>query len=213
MASHPVSLIGGPRSGTVEYVEDPWPRYGWVRLSDGHGGVATYDVQKVSSSPDVWEGTYVDHSAAPVDGEQTTKGEPGPSGPAGPVGPAGPPGPPGKDGAVYEYRGAWSASVPYSTGDVVSYVGASYVAADGVIGTAPPGAPWGRLAAQGSPGATGPAGPKGDTGAAGAPGATGPAGPPGEGGGLTWRGEWDPLADYENRRRSDARRHLGRRRR
>ena len=199
MASHPVSLIGGPRSGTVEYVEDPWPRYGYIQISDGSGGAATYDVHKVSSSPDVWEGVWVDPTATVVDGEQTTEGEPGPSGPTGPPGSPGPPGPAGEDGAIYTYRGAWSASVPYSVGDVVSFNGSSYVAADGVIGTSPPGAPWGQLAAKGDTGATGATGPSGATGATGPTGPEGPEGPPGDGGGggLTWRGEWDDATAYE----------------
>jgi hypothetical protein len=198
MGETAVSLIGGPRSGTVEYIDDPWPRYGFIQIDDGDGGTALYDPRKVSSSPDVWEAVWVAPGSETIDGEQTTEGEPGPTGPTGPEGPAGPQGPAGEDGAVYQYRGAWSASTPYNEGDVVLYNGSSYVAATGVIGAAPPGAPWGQLAAKGDPGPAGALGPAGPAGAPGPAGPEGPEGPPGDGdgGGLTWRGEWLPDTAY-----------------
>jgi len=158
---HPVSLVEGPRSGTVEYVEEPWPREGYIFVDDGlpGPGVAKYDPRKVSSSPEVWEAVWVPPGSEDFDDEQSTEGEPGPTGPAGAPGPAGPQGAPGDDGTSFINRGEWSASVPYSDGDVVSYQGSSWVIHQSIIGTPPHvSGPWRLMASKGDPGPTGPTG-------------------------------------------------------
>lgn len=198
---HPVSLVDGPRSGTVEYVEDPWPREAYIFVSDGAGGTAAYDPRKVSSSPEVWEAIWVHGTTAPAQ-DQITEGAQGGPGPAGPVGPVGPPGAEGEQGESFTFKGVWVAGAQYVVMDVVRYGSASYLAllTIGNIGIPPSGHAqsgdyWGVLNVDGSVGPVGPAGPAGP---AGAPGPAGPEGPPGSGGGggLTWRGEWVPDTAY-----------------
>jgi len=86
-------------------------------------------------------------------------------------------------------RGTWSATTAYRAGDVVQYLGSSYIAAKGpAVGTKPGSTPWALIVSRGATGATGlqgPAGPAGKDGAmgpagpAGKDGATGPQGPDG----------------------------------
>ena len=90
--------------------------------------------------------------------------------------------------AITNFRAAWSASVSYGAGAVITYNGASYISlVGGNVGVVPTSSTtnWAILDAPGAPGAIGPQGPtgptgaKGATGAAGATGATGLAGPTG----------------------------------
>jgi hypothetical protein len=99
---------------------------------------------------------------------------------------------------ITNFEGAWSSSVSYGAGDVVTYKGASYVAllgsknvlptdttdwalldAPGATGPQGPQGPVGPAGAQGPGGAAGAAGPAGPAGVAGPAGATGAAGTPG----------------------------------
>ena len=86
MAEHPVSLIGGPRSGTVEYVDDPWPREGYVHIDDSlpGNGTAKYKLEAIGiGGLTVWEGTYIEPGQHATEDETSTEGEPGPTGHAG----------------------------------------------------------------------------------------------------------------------------------
>ena len=137
-----------------------------------------------------------------------TAGAQGVAGPAGATGPAGSRGDKGDAGAQgvtgtagaqgppVLFRGAWSASSAYQTGDAVSYGGSSWIAIAPTSGSEPGTvAQWSLLAQQGSPGTTGP---KGDTGATGAKGDTGSAGATGATGdpGLNWRGTYNSQTNY-----------------
>ena len=88
-------------------------------------------------------------------------------------------------GAGFQWRGAWDATVQYSSGDVVAHEGSSYVTLESVSSGEPPAAPWQRMAAAGQDGsagpagAAGPAGPQGASGPQGATGSPGPVGPAG----------------------------------
>lgn len=83
----------------------------------------------------------------------------------------------GGGGATMNFRGDWDGGVGYLTGDVVTFKGAAYVAADETKDE-PPGGAWALLVdtsqgPEGSPGPAGPAGPKGDKGDPGTAGANG----------------------------------------
>ncbi len=82
-------------------------------------------------------------------------GTPGAPGAAGPQGPAGAPGAVG-----VTYRGAWVAQTAYLANDVVTFNGASYLAATTSLGSQPDVSPaqWALLAVNGALGATGPSG-------------------------------------------------------
>jgi hypothetical protein len=196
MSSHAVSLIGGPRSGTVEYVEDPWPRFGHVHVDDdlGPGSTSKYKITHLGGG--VYEGVYVPPGQI-EDVEQTTEGEPGPTGPAGAPGPAGPQGPAGEDGDGFRFRGNWSAGTQYTEGDVVNYDGSSWYTPVDVIGTVPViTGPWQLMVAKGDPGptgATGSQGPQGIQGPKGDKGDKGDQGIPGVGTGHTIAEEGTPL--------------------
>ena len=91
MAEHPVSLIDGPRSGTVEYVDDPWPRYGYVNMDSGEGYLTKYKLSRVMvGDVEVWQGVWVPPGTDADADDQITEGAPGNDGPAGPQGPVGP---------------------------------------------------------------------------------------------------------------------------
>lgn len=100
----------------------------------------------------------------------------------------GPQGPQGASGAGFQWRGAWDATVQYSSGDVVAYGGSSYVTLEPISSGEPPAAPWQLMVAAGHDGlagpagAAGPAGPQGASGPQGATGAPGPMGPAGPAG-------------------------------
>jgi len=197
MSSHAVSLIGGPRSGTVEYVEDPWPRYGHIHVDDdlGPGSTSKYKISHLGGG--VYEGVYVPPGQV-EDVEQTTEGEPGPTGPAGAPGPTGPQGPAGEDGTGFRYRGDWSAGTQYVAYDVVTYDGSVWMTPISTIGDVPVvTGPWQLMVPHGAPGPTGPTGPAGATGATGPEGPEGPQGPAGEGGGASYRDQWSDSEAYE----------------
>lgn len=97
------------------------------------------------------------------------------------VGPRGERGPAG----VGVWRGAWSSSTAYVTGDLVARSGASYIAIGDSTNADPDVSPgsWTLAAARGVAGPTGPQGPQGvqgPTGPTGPQGAQGAQGPPGE---------------------------------
>ncbi len=105
-----INLHGGPRNGTTDAVDDPWPRY-QVIVDDGSGGTATYIVRE----------------ASPTDADYQAPDPPLPDdfpyGPTGPIGPQGPIGPPGMT-----WRAAWDNATPYLINDAVSRNGSSYIA-------------------------------------------------------------------------------------
>lgn len=116
-------------------------------------------------------------------GPMGPKGDTGAAGPAGPAGMVGPVGP-----SVYAWKGPFAPAAAYVPNDVVSHLGASYVALAASTGSVPPSADWALIAQKGdvgpagpvgATGPEGPTGPKGDSGAAGPVGATGPQGPVG----------------------------------
>lgn len=132
---------------------------------------------------------------AGADGAAGAPGEPGATGPqgaagpqgvAGPQGPQGPAGPQGSAGTSFHYAGTWAYATTYQTGDVVEYLGTSYVSlTDGNTARAPSlYAPvlWGVVAQAGATGATGATGAMGATGPAGPAGKDGPVGPMGPSG-------------------------------
>lgn len=132
----------------------------------------------------------------------------GPAGPAGPQGPAGAtgaagaqgprgitgapgaPGPAGANGTGFTFLNGYDAYATYTSGDVVTYKGSSYIAivpnGPNPTGPSPDQNPsWSVMAAAGAAGVAGPAGPAGPQGmqglmgAMGNPGPAGPAGPTG----------------------------------
>lgn len=114
------------------------------------------------------------------------KGDTGSIGPTGPEGPQGDPGPTGAD-ALWFYKGAWSGSLTYIPGDLVTYQGSTYYTLTGATGSSVPGASgaWTVVASKGATGSTGPQGiqgiqgeigPQGIQGIQGIQGETGPAG-------------------------------------
>jgi len=103
-------------------------------------------------------------------------------------------------GNSINFRGAWSSTISYLPGDVVTdgYVVSSYVALTPNTGFEPTvdivrgGGNWAVFAQAGAQGLAGPAGPQGLSGQAGTPGATGPTGPQGPAGpaaALTFYGD------------------------
>jgi hypothetical protein len=109
-------------------------------------------------------------------GPQGATGTTGATGPQGPQGSTGPQGPP------VSFRGTWSNSTTYSTGDVVFFNGSAYIAIVGSnLNHQPDVSPtqWSLLAQQGSAGSTGATGPQGSQGLQGVAGAQGPSGPTG----------------------------------
>ncbi|WP_353071674.1 hypothetical protein [Tunturiibacter gelidiferens] len=108
-------------------------------------------------SPSMWsllaaQGAAGATGATGATGAQGTAGVQGPQGVAGPAGPAGAVG--------VTFRGPWGVAATYRANDVVSFGGATYLAATGSVGAEPDLSPavWGVLAQDGSAGATGPAG-------------------------------------------------------
>lgn len=81
-------------------------------------------------------------------------GRDGAPGPKGEPGPAGPKGPKGDKGDGFIYRGPWDRASTYKPGDVVEYLGSSYVAKfGGQSGFAPGADPfWGLIARKGEDG-------------------------------------------------------------
>jgi len=77
------------------------------------------------------------------------------------------------------WQGQWSPGSAYHPRDAVVYLGSSYLALFGSVGSVPPSANWMLLAAGGTKGDSGQAGPVGATGA---PGPQGPQGPQGASG-------------------------------
>jgi hypothetical protein len=89
---------------------------------------------------------------------------------------------------LWNWRGVWSSSTDYLTGDLVETAGSTYYAPVDIAHGANPvsvGTPWELVAQRGA------TGPTGFTGSTGATGSQGPAG-------LTWRGVWNPLTAYAN---------------
>ena len=80
------------------------------------------------------------------------------------------------------WQGQWSPGSAYHPRDAVVYLGSSYLALFGSVGSVPPSANWMLLAAGGTKGDTGQTGPVGATGAAGPQGPQGPSGPSGSNG-------------------------------
>ena len=215
-----LDLVGGPRDGTTETVDEPWPR-SYVIVDDGSGGEASYAVQDTLASAD-----YVDPlDPTPGDDEPAVAGPPGPEGPTGPEGVPGndglpgPEGPPGPPGSPFVAKGEWDPDTYYDTYDTVIHEGISYYnASPGSLNQGPPDATWddppelvwGMLGG-GPEGPEGPEGPQGDPGE-GVPagGSTGQvlikttgtdydaewADSAGGGGGMAWAGAWDDTATY-----------------
>lgn len=85
-------------------------------------------------------------------------------------------------GTPINWRGAWSASVSYESGDAIHFNGSSYVAKTANSDTPPPSVQtWETLAKVGAKGAKGDVGLAGDTGPQGAAGPQGAIGPQGPG--------------------------------
>ena len=146
-------------------------------------------------------------------GPQGATGATGIAGPAGATGPAGPSGLAGPTGATgatgITFRGAYSTTVNYAPGDLVTYAGSSYLSV--ATGTSNQGnqpdlssQAWSLLAAAGSQGAAGQAGATGATGVQGMQGPAGPVGADGARGadgaagtpGLVYRGTYASSANY-----------------
>ncbi|MEA2602650.1 MAG: hypothetical protein QOF89_3642 [Acidobacteriota bacterium] len=90
----------------------------------------------------------------------------------------------------FNWRGAWSSGISYTTGDAVSFNGSSYISlTDSNTGNPPDTSPasWDLVAQRGDTGAAGP------TGATGATGAQGPAGAQGSPGATGAQGEQGPI--------------------
>lgn len=99
------------------------------------------------------------------------------------------------------WKGTWSGSTAYTTGDTVAYGGSTWLALVDVNagGSAPAaGATWGLVAQKGDTGPAGADGAAGPAGAAGAAGAAGPAGADGADGSIlaSWRGDWPGSGSY-----------------
>lgn len=103
--------------------------------------------------------------------------------------------------SVTSFRGAWSSSTSYSSGMVVIYAGASYIALVSSKGVVPSSGttswaildPPGATGATGPAGAQGPAGPQGAQGTAGTPGVQGVPGPSGPAGAQGPAGPTGPV--------------------
>lgn len=95
-----------------------------------------------------------------IDGQHGRDGRDGINGRDGMVGPQGPAGTPGKDGAGFSWKGSWRESQTYSSGDVVNYLGSSYVAIAPSKGDYPNRVNnnWDLMSAAGAAGARGPQG-------------------------------------------------------
>ena len=179
-----ITLIGGPRDGETELVDEPWPR-SYVIVDDGEGGEASYAVGVTETTA-----SYVDQTDPALVGGDAIGGPAGPQGPVGPQGVPGqdglpgPEGPAGPPGSSFVARGTWSATEIYDTFDTVEHEGTSYFCAvvGGSTGPAdepgsltavygdPPLPIWGYLATKGDTGAQGIQGVKGDKGDKGDPG-------------------------------------------
>ena len=88
---------------------------------------------------------------------------------------------------ISTFRGAWSNTITYNAGVVVTFEGASYISlVNDNRGVAPNSSAtrWAMLDEPGLPGATGPRGPEGPAGTNGAPGPQGPAGAAGAKGAI-----------------------------
>lgn len=101
------------------------------------------------------------------------KGDAGPTGAQGPQGSTGAQGPVGATGATgatgapgLRWKGVWSGSTGYLTGDAVSFNGSAYISTSDTNVNVTPGSglPWQLLAQQGSTGPAGPAGSNGTNG-------------------------------------------------
>lgn len=154
----PVHFLGA-WSGTTSYVT------GDAVFLNGSAYIATAAV--TGNPPGVspsWQLLAQKGDAGPT-GAQGVQGVAGAQGATGAVGPAGPTGSPG-----LRWKGAWSSSTGYLTGDAVSFSGSAFISiSDTNINVTPgSGLPWQLLAQQGS---TGPAGPAGTNGANGGNGA------------------------------------------
>lgn len=93
-------------------------------------------------------------------GRDGASGRDGRDGKDGMVGPQGPAGTPGRDGAGFSWKGNWLGSVSYNSGDVVNYLGSSYVAIAPSKGDYPNkiNNNWDLMSAAGASGARGPQG-------------------------------------------------------
>ena len=107
------------------------------------------------------------------------------------------------------YQGTYASSLNYALGDIVQYLGSSYVSLIASNHGNTPGfvaAAWGLLASAqaGAPGPVGPGGPAGSIGPVGPAGPAGPQGAPGPAGaggpqgspGLVYRGSYSSVANY-----------------
>ncbi len=188
-AGSPGLFYQGSYSSTTNYaLHDAvaWAGGTWISLgSTNHGNTP-------DASPSYWQ-----QIAAPgATGPAGLQGPQGIAGPSGVTGPQGLPGPAGPQGPPVTFRGLWSGTANYSTGDAVSYNGSAYIATAAVNGNPPGISPaWSLLARQGDTGATGTQGPQGPAGATGATGVTGPQGLQGPAG-LRWRGTYDSGTGY-----------------
>lgn len=136
-----------------------------------------------------------------IQGVQGDQGIQGPIGLTGATGDTGAQGPKGDVGATFQ--GLWNPEASYSVGDVVYYLGSSYVSLTNLNSNIAPddGFPWTLLAAKGDTGATGPTGdtgpqgPQGIQGPQGLTGDTGPQGPQGDTGATGPMGPQGPQGD------------------
>jgi hypothetical protein len=133
----PINFLGGWLVGTAYSV-------GSAVSLGGSSYVAL--VANTGREPDVSPAFWAVLSQAGAPGAAGAAGATGPQGPAGAVG--------------VTYRGTWAASTAYHANDVVSFGGATYLAAATSLGSEPDVSPslWAVLALNGSAGATGPAG-------------------------------------------------------
>ena len=162
-----------------------WQGAGWVSLIPNNQG------NTPDQSPTAWAmfaagGQIGVTGATGVTGPEGAAGVPGVAGSSGSTGATGAQGATGIPGLMYQ--GAYASASNYALGDVVLYVGSSYVSLMASNhGNTPDQSPtaWGLLAPQGSTGPAGPPGPIGATGTmglvgtTGAQGSAGPTGPQG----------------------------------
>jgi hypothetical protein len=158
-----------------------WQGAGWVSIvSNNHGN--TPDQSPLAWSQFVAQGAI---GPAGVTGATGSTGPMGLQGVQGVAGATGATGATGPQGQGLNFTGAYSAVNAYAVGDVVSYIGSSWVSLlAGNHGQTPDQSPayWMQLAAKGDAGAMGATGSQGMPGATGATGATGAAGTPGSAG-------------------------------
>ena len=196
----------------------------YVSLVDGNSN-NTPDASPLAWALIAEKGATGDTGSTGAQGPQGETGATGAAGPQGVVGPQGLQGPigpqgiPGQDGAQgvpgaqgvqgasLSFAGAWDSGTTYSTLQVVSFGGSSYISlVDDNLDNSPDSSPlaWSEIAERGATGDTGadgaqgpvgPVGPQGPVGNTGATGAVGPQGPVGNTGATGAVGPQGPIGN------------------